>query len=321
MRFQAIVRLPLLATLVALVVAAARAEDLRWKFTPDQTLNYVLDRGVEGKLVLSGSDIVFKMGMTFDTTWKVASVSDDGTADVELTADRIQVNMSSPLFGKMAYDSKAGEEPAGPVWQQMKPVMNGMLGEAFKLKISPLGKVSDVVLPEKLKKSLAAQEIGENRRQGFGIGGNPFGEEGIKELIAKSILILPESADGEWTQSFENAIPGLGTQSSETSFSAAGMETKDGRQLAKITSETELFFEPEENPRAELEIMAQEAKSTYYFDPAAGHLVSADGVQQVEMEISGPQEISQEIKETTSMRLGKSPDKPAAADKKEGEEK
>jgi hypothetical protein len=45
--------------------------------------------------------------------------------------------------------------------------------------------------------------------------------------------------------------------------------------------------------------------------------VSADGTQQMGMEVSGPQEASQEIKETMKMRLGKSPDKPAAEAKSE----
>jgi Family of unknown function (DUF6263) len=315
MRSYAIVRVSLAAVLAVVFVTAVQAQDLRWKFKPDETLNYVLERGVEGKIVLSGAEIAFTMGMTFDTSWKVASVADDGMASVELAVDRIQVSMNSPLFGNMVYDSKGGEEPKSPVWQQMKPVMNGMLAGPFKVKISPLGEVSDVALPEKLAKSLADQEIGENRRQGFGIGGNPFGEKGIKELIAKSVLILPQAKDGEWTQTFENALPGLGKQTAETKFTAAGTEKKDGRELAKITSLTELVFEPEENPRAELEIMSQEAAGTYYFDREAGHLVSAEGVQQVGMEVTGRQEVTQEIKETTKMRLGKSPDKPAAADK------
>jgi hypothetical protein len=162
-----------------------------------------------------------------------------------------------------------------------------------------------------MTKAIAEQEIGENRRQGFGFGGNPFGEKGIKELIAKSVLLLPEAKGEDWTQSFENAMPGLGTQTAETTFTVAGAEEKDGKKLAKITSATELMFEPEENPKAELEIMSQEAKATYLFDPEAGHLVSAEGTQQLGMEVSGPQEASQEITETMKMHLGKSPDKPA----------
>jgi hypothetical protein len=318
MRLSTFVHRSFVAFLVLLAAGTTLAQELRWKFKPSESLNYVLERNTEGKLTLSGAEIAFTMGMVFDTTWKASSVAADGTANVDLTVDRIQVSMQSPLFGNMAYDSKSGEEPKSPLWQQMKGVMAGMLGNAFKAKISPLGQVTDIELPEALAKSLAAQEIGENRRQGFGIGGNPFGEKGIKELIAKSVLVLPEK-QGEWSQSFDNVMPGLGTQTAETTFTAAGSEKKDGQELAKITAVTELSFEPEENPRAELEIMSQEASSTYFFDRAAGHLVSSSGTQQMGIEVSGPQEVSQQIKETTSMRLGKSPDKPAAPPAKPAE--
>jgi hypothetical protein len=249
--------------------------------------------------------------MIFDTTWKPAAVADDGTASVELTVDRIQVNMNSPLFGRMAYDSKSTEKPQGPVWTQMEPVMTGMLGETFKAKISPLGAVSDIELPKKLADALAKQEIGENRRQGFGIGQSGLDEKGIKEMLVRSVLPLPEAAGASWKQSFENKIPMLGTQTSETTFSVAGTEKVDGDELTKIDAKTELIFEPVENPRADLEIMAQESSATYYFDPAAGHMVKATGTQKAEMEVSGPQELTQKITETMSMRLGKSPDKPA----------
>ena len=314
-----------LVTLAVLAAAAAQAEGLRWKFQEGETLEYILHRGVEGAINLSGSDITFTLGMTFDTTWKATGVADDGTNDVALTVDRIQIVMDSPLFGRMAYDSKDPNEPEGPVWQQMKPVMTNMLGQTFTLKISPLGEVSDIKLPEKLADALAKQNVGENRRQGFGIGGNSFDEKGIKELIAKSVLPLPETTgeDVTWQQVFENDIPGIGKQTTETTFSAAGVEEQDGKPLAKITAETEILFEPAENPRADLEIVEQEAAATFYFDSKAGHLVKADGKQSTEMEITGPQEVTQRITETTSMRIGKSPDKLATAsdDKKDAEEK
>jgi hypothetical protein len=192
--------------------------------------------------------------------------------------------------------------------------MTAMLGETFKAKISPLGAVSDIELPKKLTDALAKQEIGENRRQGFGIGQSGFDEKGIKELLVRSVLPLPESAGESWTQSFENKVPMLGTQIAETTFSVAGSETVDGKELAKIDAKTELIFEPEENPRADLEIMEQESSATFYFDPAAGHMVKAAGTQKAQMEVSGPQELTQQITETMSMRLGKSPDKPAQPD-------
>ncbi len=316
-----------LATLALFVAAAAQAEDLRWKFKTGETLEYILHRGIEGAINLSGSDIAFTLSMTFDTTWKATGVADDGTADVALTVDRIQIVMDSPLFGRMAYDSKDPKEPEGPVWQQMKPAMTNMLGEPFALKVSPLGEVSDVKLPQKLSDALAKQDVGENRRQGFGIGGNSFDEKGIKELIAKAVIPLPEDTgeDVTWQQVFENDIPGLGKQTTETTFSVAGVEEQDGQPLAKITAETEILFEPAENPKADLEIVEQDASATFLFDKKAGHLVKADGKQATEMEIFGPQEVTQRITETMTMRMGKSPDKLATANeedaKKDADEK
>lgn len=309
MHTKRVLRWLLSAGLLLGAVVPLQAEELRWKFKPGEPLDYILQRGVEGAINLSGAEIAFKMDMVFDTTWKATKVAEDGTAEVDLTVDRIQVGMSSPLFGNMQYDSADPKEPEGPVWGQMKPAMTGMLGETFKAKISPLGAVSDIELPKKLADALAKQEVGANRRQGFGIGGGGFDEKGIKELITRSVLPLPESSekDATWMQEFENKMPRMGTQFTETTFSVAGTEQHDGKELTKIKAETELFFEPEENPRADLEIMEQESSATYLFDPTAGALVQAEGKQKVGMEISGEQEITQNLTETMSMRRGKSP--------------
>lgn len=323
MRFTFIHRVLFAAAIVFTGLSSVPAEELRWKFKADETLEYVLARGVEGKINLSGSDIVFNLQMIFDTTWKPTAVAEDGTADVELTVNRIQIAMDSPLFGRMAYDSTNPKEPEGPIWAQMKPTMTGMLGEAFKAKITPLGEVKDIALPEKLAEALKKQEIGENRRQGFGIGGNSFNEKGIKELLSRSVLPLPETAgdDVTWTQSFENEIPMMGTQISETTFSVAGAETKDGKELTKITAETEILFEPAEEPRADLEITEQAAAATYFFDADAGRMTEAAGTQELTMEITGPQEITQDVKETMSMTSGKSPADKSVTDAKEPAEK
>jgi hypothetical protein len=284
---------------------------LRWKFKEGDSLNYVLNRNVEGKLVLSGSPIGIKMGMAFDTTWNTKSVGADGTANVEQTIDRIQISMSSPLGGgDLSYDSKKTDSASGVIWQQIGPMVEGMLGQTFKVKISPLGRVSDIELPAKLNEAIQKQQQSPNRQAGFGIGGGAFSEKGIKELIEKSVLPLPEAVpakDVTWMQHFENVMRGMGTQMSDTTFSHSGQETQDGKQLEKITAVTELTFEPVENPMADLEITSQEGTAAFYFDAQAGRMVKASGTQVFAMEISGARELTQELKETMSMTQGKSP--------------
>jgi hypothetical protein len=249
----------LFVVLVVTVSAASRAAEPapRWKFKEGQNLHYVMERGVEGKVALSGAEFEFKMTMTFDTTWLVKSVAADGTANVEQTVDRIQVKMDSPLAGNVEFDSASGKQPEpGPVWNMLQPMVEGLQGQPIKTKISPLGKVSDIEFGEKMSEAFQKQKVSQNRQAGMGFGGNAFSERGVRELITKSVLPLPETLgkDVTWTQSFDNPIPGIGTQTAETKFSLAGEEMVDGKMATKIAAVTELTFEPDENPRAELEI-------------------------------------------------------------------
>jgi hypothetical protein len=299
--------------------AAVAAEAPRWKFKQGETLNYVLERNADGQMKLAGNPIGLKMGMVFDTTWKCTAVADDGSAQLEQTVDRIQISMASPLSGEVKFDSSAGATPGGPLGAMLGPMINGLLNQPIKLKVSPLGAVSNIELPAKLQEEFAKQkEVGQNRRAGLGIGGNAFSEDAIKKLVEQAVMPLPEKAEEgvTWTQAFENKLPMLGTELAETTFSLGGEESVDGKKLTKIEAKTELLFEPEESPRMEMEILEQESSATAYFDNEAGHLVKSEGTQKAVKEISGQQEISQDITETFKMYLGKSP---AAAETKAAE--
>ncbi|MEX2115084.1 MAG: DUF6263 family protein [Pirellulales bacterium] len=300
------------ALAVVLIGATAAAADAapRWKFKPGESLNYVLERNADGQMKLAGNPIGIKMGMTFDTTWKCTAVADDGAASLEQTVDRIQISMDSPLSGEIKFDSAAGAAPGGPLGAMLGPMINGLLGQPIKLKVSPLGAVSDIELPAKLQEEFAKQnEVGQNRRAGMGIGGNAFSEDAIKKLVEQAMLPLPETAEAgtTWTQAFENELPMLGTELAETTFSLGPEETVDGKKLLKIEAKTELLFEPAEDARMEMEIIEQASSATAYFDTEAGHLVKSEGTQKAVKELSGQQEISQDITETFKMYLGKSP--------------
>jgi hypothetical protein len=312
-----------LVAALALVPVAARAAEapLRWKFKEGETLNYVMDRSIDGKLNFSGADLEFTVKMVFDSSWKIKSVAKDGAASIDQTIDRVQMNMSSPLAGSIEYDSQDSKMPDNPLWSQMEPIVTGLVGQTFSWNVTPQGKVSDIKLPEKLAEIFAKQGGGGGGRQqgAMGIGNNPFSEKGVKELIEKSVLVLPDVPPGKdvaWKQAFENPIPRIGTQTAETTFKYSGSETLDGKKVAKITSATELTFAPAEDAQADLEITKQESEATYYFDPAAGRVIKANATQMSALELSGPRDLTQELKETTTVRMGKSPAKSEAKDAK-----
>src|SRR6185295_14776631 len=122
---------------------------------------------------------------------------------------RMQVAMESPIGGSLEYDSAVPVQPDSPAWAMLKPLVEGLSGQALKWKVSPLGKVSDIELPEKLVAAFGEQ-AGGGRRQGMGLGGNMFSDRGIREFIQNSVQPLPEPAPGKdvtWKQNVETPLP------------------------------------------------------------------------------------------------------------------
>ncbi|MBI2825842.1 MAG: hypothetical protein HYX69_14245 [Planctomycetia bacterium] len=295
-----------------LASTVAHGEMLRWKFKQGETMNYVMDRAIDGKIDLSGSQIEFTSAMTFDTSWKIKSVGSDGAAEVEQTVDRVQMKMDSPLGGGLDYDSKKPGSGQGQIWEMMGPMFEALVGQTFSLKVTPTGKVSDIKMPEKVTEQLAKQGGPGGRRGGFGFGGGMLTESSIKEMIERSFVPLPEkdiAPDVTWSQSFSNAMRGAGVTKSAITYSAGEKESKDGHKIQKISAKTELTFEPEENSQVDVEISEQEGMATIYFDVDAGRTLKVEGKQKQVMEISAPnREITQEVTEKVTVRQGKSPE-------------
>jgi hypothetical protein len=268
--------------------------------------------------------------MTFDTTWAVQSVEKD-VAKIDLTVDRIQVSakMPFPNAPDIKLDSSQLEGAAGPIVEQMKPMLDGLLGQKFAVTVSPLGEVTEIVLPEKLQAVFGGgsedqggaqeQDAQQRRRRGGGGGGLPgmeaFSEDGIKQVIKQMILPLPEedlAPNLTWEQTFQSEQPGAGTQSAETKFTYVGQVDKDGKKVAKIETETELFFEPAEDASTDVEFTDQDGHATILFDPAAGRLVEMVGEQMVVKEMSTRRgDVVQNLTEKVTLRQGKSPEAPA----------
>lgn len=324
--------LPVCLALLFVVTCGVRASSaadalLRWKFKEGDSMSYVMQRATEAKIDLSGSQIEFNSAMTFDTTWKVKSVDKDGVAELEQTLDRIQLKADSPLGGGLDYDSKVPGSGQGQVWEMMGPMFEAMIGATFSMKVSPMGKVTDIKLPERITEQLA-KAAGGGRRGGGplgGMGGMGMSEASIKEMLERSFVLLPEkpvAPDLSWTQSFSNVMKGAGVQKTEITYKTTEAETTEGHKIQKISAKTELTFEPEENPMTDIEIDDQEGDATIAFDVDAGRTVKVDGKQKQTMVISAPnREISVEQSEKTTVRQGKSPEPKAGEAKKDDEKK
>lgn len=321
-----------LAVVVLASASSARAnEALRWKFTQGDKLPYVLVQKSDILVDASGVEFEVTSKQVMDLTWTVDSVASDGTAEITQTIDRFIISVNSPLTGLFEFDSAAkveepeeGEEgaaqpgggPGGQMLQQFGPLVESMIGAPFKMKVTPQGDVQDVQLPEKLVELLEQDARGGGGSAFFALLlGGGFGEDNIKEMVGRAVVKLPEDATAEgaeWHQEFETKLGPLGVQRTKVTFSYAGDEERDGKNVRKIATSEELTLELAGGGEIEMELVGQEASGAIYFDPAAGRVVEATNTQKVEMEgdFMG-NEIFQERSTTTTLKAGTSADLPA----------
>ena len=148
------------------------------------------------------------------------------------------------------------------------------------------------------------------------MGGGLFSESAIKQVVEQSILTLPDAgiADGAtWNKKMENKLGPIGTQKFDTTLTYSGVEKRDGLELAKIDTKTEMTFEPNPDSDAdiEMEVTEQEGKGSVLFDAKKGRVVESTNEQKMTLEgdFMG-NEFAQEITLTLLVMQGTSDDLP-----------
>jgi hypothetical protein len=301
-------------TLVAVNTARADQE-MKWKFKQGDKLNYALKQQADILIDANGVEFDIKVAQIMDLTWDVKSVAADGTVELTQTVDRVQLKMSTPFTGEFAYDSKdEANAPQGEIWDRMGGPVKALVGGVFQIKLKPNGKVEEIKLPEKLAELLA--EAGGGGAQSMMMGGGLFTESAIKQVIEQSILELPEGtvADGAtWSKKLENKLGPIGTQKFDTTLTFEGAESRDGLELAKIATKTEMTFEPnaDSDVDIEMEVTEQEGAGNVLFDTKAGRVIESKNVQKMTLEgdFMG-NEFAQEIVMTLLLKQGTSEDLP-----------
>lgn len=270
--------------------ASDKATLLRWKFSKGQQLEYLFVLDTTAAVSAQNSTL------TLNTTWQIDSVDDDGTADISYTFDRVRVNATFGNQPPLDADS-AKKNAEGEFAKRMAAIFDAMVGNPGRMRISPLGKVSDVELPEgmadKLKSAPALGQLA-----------SLFNEGLFKRVVESSALELSDEAvsKGEtWTQSQEINYPAQGRQIVKTTYTFEGLENRGGRALAKITPEVEVDFPDAEKS---LTIAKQDSSGTIYFDTGSGKVSQMDveHSMQIEVTVMG-QKFSEDIGAVTSLKL------------------
>lgn len=273
--------------LVLFVLAAiggppARGATLRWKFKAGETLHYTMDQKTVVSAKIPGVDTKSTLAQTIEMTWAVKSVDSNGQAELTQTITRIRDQVDGTV-GTYTYDSKDGKEPDSLIAAAKVPVFKALLGVAVPFKMSPRGEVLEVRVPDTLVKALG--ELGPTATG----AGALLSEAGLKELISRASLILPEEdvADGKtWTQQTKSASPTL-TFILDSTYRNEGPARDVSPDAVKISLTVKAAIQARDadgNPSATgLKIRSQKTQGTYTFDRAAGHILDSTLSESIEI--------------------------------------
>lgn len=297
-------RLPLLSySLLATVgivlcvgTSAQAAETLRWKFSKGQSFQYEMYQNMDMQMTVQGQTFNTKTAQTMDMTWVVDSVEPDGGCQMKQTINRIRMLLEGPT-GRVEYDSADEEQPNNALLNTIRPVFEALVGAEFTLKMSQLGRISDVQLPADFQASL-------KQNQGGQMG--MFNEDSMKQMLQQAALVLPEravSTNDSWNSEMVFEMP-FGKLKSDNKMTYMGTDESSKPALEKIHLTSKTTMEPKPGSPINVDLKEQETAGTINFDNAAGRINGSAVKQKMVMSINaGGQAMEQTVTQTMRLRL------------------
>jgi hypothetical protein len=271
-----------LVCLVLLAAPSARAlaegVSLSWHFKPGQTLHYVAKQEVVQDISSAAVSGKMNVGITIDLTWAVQSVDAHQVASLIQTIDRVQMNSEGPQGAKVQYDSASGTLPEGTA-KALAQGLQTLVKKPMSLKIDPLGQILEVKLPQdvldEIQKTPTLQALGKM-----------FSEEGIKQLVVRSVLPKESLVPGKsWNDESLYENPQAGKQKVKSTYTYVGPKTVEGKPVEQIDFVVALEPLPSEQQAVKMDIKEQHGTGTIYFDAAAGHLLQSTTTMKLKMAV------------------------------------
>lgn len=294
-------RVLLLVLSVAMLSSSSFGQTtLRWKFTPGQKFNQVMEQDMKMSMKLGDRPVDTTVKQTIDGVWEVKAVDDQGVAEVVQQFQRIRMKMGGAGGLGFEIDTDSDDEATG-IGAQLAPAIKAMAKSQFTLKIAPNGENKDVkVSPETVKAFKSLPGAGQAKAM--------FSEESLVNLVKQASHAFPNEPvkkGDSWTAKTESPIPQLGKMVADLTLTYAGPEQVDGKTLERIDVEMNMKLTPKEaGAAAKITLKDQKSSGTLYFDNAAGRLSHSKIVQNMVLEIAfGEQGISQDIVQTATVRL------------------
>lgn len=228
-------RLPFLLGMLAVLHAAAQPAAaqktvLRWKYAEGSELLYRTTNRQDVDLSAMGASIASEQIQT--QRWRVTAVAPNGDATIVVSTERVQFDMQGPT-GPVKYDSESGEPPADP---QARAIA-AMAGIDLTMVIAADGTVRSVAGLDQLREKMLASLPPEQVAMMQSVAGEMFSEASITRMMQQSVQMFPTGAIGRgdtWNSSFSMEVPFAGAMTTNMTFTLAGLEPREGRNVATI---------------------------------------------------------------------------------------
>jgi hypothetical protein len=250
--------------------AHAQQQSLRWRLKGGEVLNYKTDHETRLTVKSGGRERKQNRSQTIYYHWTVASVSDDGVAEITHKIDRLAMTVEAPPLMPFRYDTKAPPADVPEPFESEVQQMKATIGAAFSFQMKPTGEISNIRIPEETLKAFRDALPQETAGQAM------FSEQGLKDQLLQSTP--PTFPDGPV----------------EVGRNWASKPTN----LLRIAMETRVSIEPTES--LTVKIRSQESKGSLIFDTATGRVVSTRGTQKMDMSISSMGQTVDQITENES---------------------
>lgn len=195
----------LFAAIVTLCISSyvsAQEYQLQLKLRPGQRFAMSSNIDMDMQMNLLGQDMNVKNKMTFNYSELVKTLTPDGGYKLELTFDRIGMNMSGIMGQSFSYDTDKKDADKSDATAAIGKTFNSLIGRKFTATVSPLGKVTSI---EGLKEMIDTLSSGMDSTSATMLR-TIADEEKLKSSLQASYGYLPDhkiKIGGTWTQSMK----------------------------------------------------------------------------------------------------------------------
>lgn len=269
----------LAAPLAALLLAAPQDAkvELRLKYQKGQELRY---KTVQ-KSVTEAAGNSFHQQMGFVFSMKVEDVASDGAATLKCTYEAASVKATG--IQDLDYDSEKDKEvPDEPMLQ----MLSKLVGQSFVMKMTSLGRVTEVKGFDKILETMMAAAGDEQARQmARQMLQQVFSDDAFKSMMQQMSPVLPDGKVGPgdaWATDSALKLPMIGAVKYSVQSRVTGIREKN----AYIEQEIKMELKPgqdQDNPLAGLfELKSSKGRSSCVFSVERGVFLS----QKIQMEMT-----------------------------------